>query len=120
MEAIETTEAILALQPEGEVWRFSVTGNIVDAATFGSGVTWEGATRCTWDQLDTDAAIRSVALAGLRGQRDKRLAETDWTQMPDRPDDDAKTAWATYRQALRNLPATTADPTDPSWPTPPE
>lgn len=35
--------------------------------------------------------------------RNARLAQTDWTQLPDAPVD--KAAWATYRQALRDLPA---------------
>ena len=35
--------------------------------------------------------------------RSSELAKTDWTQLPDSPVD--KAAWATYRQALRDLPA---------------
>jgi hypothetical protein len=35
--------------------------------------------------------------------RNAQLARTDWTQLPDAPVD--KVAWATYRQALRDLPA---------------
>ncbi len=35
--------------------------------------------------------------------RNKQLAQSDWTQLPDAPVD--KAAWATYRQALRDLPA---------------
>jgi hypothetical protein len=35
--------------------------------------------------------------------RNAELARTDWTQIADSPAD--KTAWATYRQALRDLPA---------------
>jgi hypothetical protein len=34
--------------------------------------------------------------------RDAQLARTDWTQVADSPAD--KAAWATYRQALRDLP----------------
>lgn len=45
----------------------------------------------------------------LRIERDKRLAETDWTQNPDVPET-TKNAWLDYRQALRDLPAT-ATPT---------
>ena len=29
-------------------------------------------------------------------------------------------AWKTYRQALRDLPANTKDPANPTWPTKPE
>jgi hypothetical protein len=35
--------------------------------------------------------------------RNSELARTDWTQLTDAPVD--KAAWATYRQALRDLPA---------------
>jgi hypothetical protein len=35
--------------------------------------------------------------------RNAKLAQSDWTQLPDSPAD--KAAWATYRQALRDLPA---------------
>lgn len=35
--------------------------------------------------------------------RNVKLAQSDWTQLSDAPVD--KAAWATYRQALRDLPA---------------
>lgn len=35
--------------------------------------------------------------------RNAKLIQSDWTQLPDAPVD--KAAWATYRQALRDLPA---------------
>ena len=35
--------------------------------------------------------------------RNAELAATDWTQLPDAPV--SKTAWASYRQSLRDLPA---------------
>lgn len=39
----------------------------------------------------------------IRAWRNAQLARTDWTQLADSPLD--KEAWATYRQALRDLPA---------------
>lgn len=40
----------------------------------------------------------------LRKERNKLLAESDWTQAADSPLDDAtKAAWQTYRQALRDI-----------------
>lgn len=39
----------------------------------------------------------------IRNWRNSELACTDWTQIEDAPVD--KVAWATYRQALRDLPA---------------
>jgi len=45
----------------------------------------------------------------MREIRNGLLADLDWTQLPDAPCDTQ--AWATYRQALRDFPATwTAGP----------
>jgi hypothetical protein len=38
----------------------------------------------------------------MRGERNRLLSECDWTQLPDSNVD--KTAWAEYRQALRDAP----------------
>ena len=41
----------------------------------------------------------------IRRERNIRLAQSDWTQMPDAPlTDEVKLQWATYRQELRDLP----------------
>lgn len=46
----------------------------------------------------------------MRKVRDSMLKESDWTQVADAPVD--RQAWATYRQALRDFPATwTVSPT---------
>ena len=75
------------------------------------------------DQALVDAAAVEVAaefaIAKLRRERNRLLAETDWTQSRDVTlSNDAE--WATYRQALRDLPANTEDPANPLWPTKPE
>lgn len=70
-------------------------------------------------ELDTPA-LNAKALADLRRIRDGRLADTDWTQLPDAPVDAA--AWQTYRQQLRDLPAAYPDiisVDEVTWPTPP-
>ncbi|RRU05599.1 tail fiber assembly protein [Stenotrophomonas sp. 278] len=55
----------------------------------------------------------------MRAERSQRLRSSDWTQMADAPlSVAAKTAWAVYRQALRDLPTLPAFPEVP-WPTPP-
>lgn len=59
----------------------------------------------------------STYLARLRYWRDGELTRTDWTQVADAPVDQA--AWATYRQALRDLPASNADPRKIELPTAP-
>ena len=66
-------------------------------------------------------SAKDSAMAQIRYQRNQLLAACDWTQIADSTAD--KTAWATYRTALRNLPATiTGDPRtfsdwprDPNW-----
>ena len=62
--------------------------------------------------------LPGIQLEQLRAKRNRLLAETDWTQSRDvtLPND---AEWATYRQALRDLPANTADPANPVWPTKP-
>lgn len=53
----------------------------------------------------------------LRLKRDRLIASTDWTQMPDAPLDDAKKAeFTAYRQALRDIPQTYSDPDAVVWP----
>ena len=48
---------------------------------------------------------KDTAAEYARKIRDKLLAECDWTQVTDSPLNTAKKAtWATYRQALRDIP----------------
>ena len=49
-----------------------------------------------------------IFLARMRYWRDCELARTDWTQVADSVCD--KAAWTTYRQALRDLPTSNANP----------
>ena len=52
-----------------------------------------------------------------RTQRDKLLAETDWTQVLDAPIDAAtREAYRAYRQALRDLPEQEGFPENITWP----
>jgi hypothetical protein len=50
----------------------------------------------------------NILLARIRYWRTQELLATDWTQAADSTAD--KAAWATYRQALRDLPTQNADP----------
>ena len=59
--------------------------------------------------LDPDEVPAEWWAERMRLHRDRLLKESDWTQLPDAPVD--REAWATYRQALRDFPATwTAGP----------
>jgi len=56
----------------------------------------------------------SAAWYAVRRQRDKLLASSDWTQLPDVPIT-TKAAWAVYRQALRDV-TQQVDPLAIVWP----
>ena len=72
---------------------------------------------------ENEAAYRATRDAeqatSVRTNRTKLLADSDWTQIADSTAD--KTAWATYRQALRDItaqagfPWTIVWPNDPNW-----
>lgn len=74
----------------------------------------------TLDMTLVDAATPNVeresAESRLRFERNKRLAETDYLALSDATLTDEM---RTYRQALRDLPANTTDPANPTWPTKP-
>jgi len=84
----------------------------------------------TWDESNADPkpdaatldaawpAVRDArAWAQVRAERDRLLAASDWTQMPDAPlTAEVKQAWADYRQTLRDIPQDFADPDDVVWP----
>ena len=56
----------------------------------------------------------------LREERNRRLRETDGMLSVDTPfTGDSRVALEAYRQALRDIPANTEDPSNPVWPTPP-
>ena len=72
----------------------------------------------------SDAEKTAEVLREVRNLRDFYLTSSDWTQMSDSPLSTAKKAeWATYRQALRDMPASNSDVTDESevvWPNKPD
>ena len=73
-------------------------------------------------QAESLAAKTAMLNEQNRIIRNELLTASDWTQMPDSPlADDAKTSWATYRTALRDLPTHENWPSleDADWPTQP-
>jgi hypothetical protein len=65
----------------------------------------------TDDEIAADTAQKSFE---IRNQRNQRLSACDWTQLADAPVD--KAAWASYRQALRDIPSQVGFPWDVNWP----
>jgi hypothetical protein len=59
-------------------------------------------------KVSSDNAEPARKWAAIRAQRDALLSSSDWRAMPDAPTMSAD--WTNYRQALRNLPSTQADP----------
>jgi len=75
------------------------------------------------DNEDTTAAEQEAAYkaqkdaeqaTAIRNDRNKRLSDCDWTQLADSTAD--KAAWATYRQALRDITAQADFPWTVTWP----
>ena len=61
--------------------------------------------------------IDAEVASSVRAERNKKLADTDWTQLADSSAD--ATTWATYRTALRDLPTSEGFPHNITWPTEP-
>jgi len=78
----------------------------------------------TEEEIAAREAARAAAdkdFTDVRASRDQRLAASDWTQGADSPLTDAKKAkWVTYRQELRDYPATATKVSElGAWPTEP-
>jgi len=94
-----------------------------------SGLTWLDSSQTKPTESEINAEITRLNNAEpmrlLRVERDTRLAKTDWRASSDLTISDA---WKTYRQALRDLPASASpsldsnydlDLTSVTWPTEP-
>lgn len=68
----------------------------------------------TRTNLTVDEAWQVEVSSRIRLERNALLTQTDYTQTPDSPPDTAE--WATYRQALRDIPAQEGFPFEVQWP----
>lgn len=68
------------------------------------------------DEIDLQRDTAQKATE-MRLERNRRLKESDWTQISDSTAD--KQAWLEYRQILRNITNQPGFPWDISWPKPP-
>ena len=86
------------------------TGNIGD--------TWNGT---SYDApVVADTRTDEEKWEDIRATRNTLLAESDWTQLADTQlDDSTQTVWQTYRQSLRDITTSVADPDDVVWPNKP-
>ena len=103
-------------------------GNRKTPADYGATyISEERAVELGWIPVSSDyqspIPVKTTAdkLAVIRTKRDILLADCDFTQLPDAPlTTDKKSAWASYRQALRDMPEKCANLDNPTWPSPPE
>ena len=126
---ITIIDALIALRPRAE-WS-------LDGEDY-SGLTWldKNQTKPTEEEINAKVTelSNSEPMKLLREERNKRLSETDWTQLPDTLINTAvdyiplEQAWKDYRQELRDLPSKSnpkldsfggLDMTSVTWPTPP-
>ena len=68
-------------------------------------------------ELAAQAEAADLDMNMVRGQRDGMLAAADWTQLGDAAlGDHTAEEWATYRQALRDLPSVFTRVSEVVWP----
>ena len=119
---VEDNKSVNIVEWDGDVSKWSPpsgqTAVAIGTSAVGIGMTYTGAgfiIPTVGDELTPDEYWTEI-----RGERDALLAASDYRVLPDSPLSDSKLAeWKTYRQALRDLPANTSDPSDPTYPTKP-
>jgi hypothetical protein len=103
---------------EGE-WQLPDGHEFVDGDG-STGEIWNGTQFIDPDPITEEEQTENY-LTAIRVERNDLLHTSDWTQGNDSPlTDEVKTNWQTYRQSLRDLPANTPDPANPTWPDAPE
>lgn len=70
------------------------------------------------DRPKSEDELRREAIGQVLTRRSAALVSSDWTQIGDVPLNN-KEAWATYRQALRDIPEQEGYPFNVVWPTEP-
>tara|TARA_Y100001963_G_scaffold135444_1_gene197030 strand:- start:60 stop:422 length:363 start_codon:yes stop_codon:yes gene_type:complete len=116
----DIVDAIVALKPGAE---WNLRGDDY------SGLEWldKSQTKPTEDEVNTKVTelVNAYPMKLLRDERTRRIATSDWMANSDVTISDE---WKTYRQALRDLPATSTpklnnqeqlDESSVTWPTPP-
>ena len=98
---ITKAEALFSLKPNAEWNMVGDTINWLDSSE----------TQPTDSEIETEVVrlTNLLPMTLLRNERDSRLAKTDWRASSDLT---LSTAWKTYRQSLRDLPATASPKLD--------
>ena len=102
---IKLSQAIFSLQPNAE---FVISGGVIE--WFSPDITQptEAEIQAELERLQAEQPWKE-----LRQERNRLIAETDYLALSDST---LSADMAAYRQALRDLPANTTDPTNPVWP----
>ena len=101
---------------DGQWFTKFIAGPIFTDTTDGDG----NVTTAADNEAAYKAGIDAQAATSVRSERDRLIAETDWTQLADSQlSDSVKASWVTYRQALRDLPTASGFPHTMTWPTKP-
>ena len=98
---ITKAEALYSLKPNAKWNMAGDTINWLDSSE----------TQPSDSEIETEVArlTNLLPMTLLRNERDSRLAKTDWRASSDLT---LSTAWKTYRQSLRDLPATASPKLD--------
>jgi len=109
----------------GTVYQYSMPSGVeqIDGKWYTKHILGPVFTDTTVDGVTTTAAANEAAYKAakdaeqanaVRQQRGEKLKDSDWTQVADAPVD--KAAWATYRQALRDVTGQEGFPWTITWP----
>jgi hypothetical protein len=115
---VDLIQILMTLYP-GRVW--TVDGDSYDGIGWGDMEENERPTE-EFLELKRQELIDAQPWKELREERNKRIAQTDYLFTSDYPHatEEVKQVWLDYRQALRDLPDNTTDPSNPVWPVAPE
>ena len=125
----DINDALVALKP-GAIWTLPHNPT---AANDYERLVWqdESQTKPTEDEVNAKVTelVNAYPMRLLREERDRRIATSDWRiVMAKETGSNIPTAWKTYRQALRDLPASSTpkldsmdylDMSSVTWPTEP-
>ena len=120
LNKLGVTEWVLRGEPTSESEFNSMFRKVTGADASGTAIESDNPSDwgVTWAQVSAkkDELVAAEPMRLLRVERDRKLADTDWWAMSDRTMTDAQT---TYRQALRDIPASYSSLNDVVWPTKP-
>ena len=120
LSSLGVTEWVLRGEPTSETEFNEMFPKVTGADANGSAIESDSPSDwgVRWSQVSAkkDELVAAEPMRLLRAERDRKLADTDWWATSDRTMTDAQT---TYRQALRDVPASYSSLDDVVWPTKP-